>query len=366
MTTASSPVHRAGTHAKAWIVHPRVLLAIKTAIAVGIAWLIAPLMPGVADNYPYYAPLGAIISMSPTLMGSVRRGAETLAALAIGIALAAAVLLLWEPNVITISVVVGIGVLVAGSQWLASGGEYVAVAALFVLIIGGPDADSYSIGYLVQSSVGIAVGLAVNILIFPPLNFSAAVLQLADFRSQLAAHLNEIAEALVEEWPPEHEAWAGRSGALVRTAGDVRGAISHADESRRLNPRARRHRRNIGEDYQNLTELETITFHVRDLTDVLSATIWEGTYAAELPEALREPLSVTIEAVAAVFTARNAGDDITESVSQADEALDNLLASLDKQRELAPSALTPTASISMDLRRILAIMRTAMPRHTED
>ena len=361
MPPAAPDVHRTGTRLKSWLLHPRLLLAIKTAIAVGIAWLVAPLMPGVADDYPYYAPLGALISMSPTLMGSVRQGVQTIVALAIGIALAAAVILLWEPNVFSISIVVGIGVLIAGSRWLTAGGDYVAVAALFVLIIGGPNADDYSTGYLVQTAVGVAVGLAVNLLVFPPLNLTAAVVQLADFRSQLASHLRDIAAALVETWPPEHDEWAGRSDALATTAENVRTAVSHADESRKLNPRAKLHHRDLQKDYEDLTDLETITFHVRDLTGVLATAIWDSPFPAELPEALREPLSNTVEAVAAVLTARNAGDDITESVAAADETLDVLLAQFDEQREFAPSSLSPAATVAMDLRRILAIMRASTP-----
>jgi hypothetical protein len=59
----------------------RILLAVKAAIAVAIAWFVAPHMPGVADEYPYYAPLGALVSMYPTLMGSVKAGLQTLAGL---------------------------------------------------------------------------------------------------------------------------------------------------------------------------------------------------------------------------------------------------------------------------------------------
>ncbi|MBG6237527.1 uncharacterized membrane protein YgaE (UPF0421/DUF939 family) [Mycetocola sp. CAN_C7] len=350
---------------KSWLVHPRLLLAVKTGVAVGIAWLIAPLMPGVADDYPYYAPLGALISMSPTLMSSVKHGVQTLAALAIGILLAGIVIFLAEPNVITISLVIGVGVLIAGSRWLTTGGDYVAVAALFVLIVGGQNADAYSIGYLVQMSVGITVGLAVNMIVLPPLNFSAAVLQLASFRTQLSTHMREIAAALVETWPPEHEQWAGRSGALAETADEVRAAVRHADESRRLNPRARLHQRDLNRDYEDLTALETMTFHVRDLTGVLSASIWEGPFPAELPEGLREPLSTTLCAVADVLIARNDGKDLTPSVTAADDALVTLLARLDDQSDLSPSSLSPAASVAMDLRRILAIMRQADAQSSE-
>ena len=361
MPPALPDVRRTGIRLKSWIIHPRLLLAIKTSIAVGIAWLVAPLMPGVADDYPYYAPLGALISMSPTLMGSVRQGVQTIAALAIGIALAAAVILLWEPNVFTISLVVGVGVLIAGSRWLTAGGDYVAVAALFVLIIGGPNADAYSTGYLVQTAVGVAVGLAVNLIVLPPLNVSAAVVQLADFRAKLAAHLTDIGAALRESWPPEHEEWAGRSGTLAQTADGVRDAVSHADESRKLNPRAKLHHRDLDKDYDDLADLETITFHVRDLTGVLAAAIWESPFPAELPESLREPLSRTVDTVAAVLVARNAGEDLTEAVDAADESLDTLLARLDEHRDLSPSTLSPAASVAMDLRRIVAILRAGAP-----
>jgi hypothetical protein len=44
---------------------PRLLLAAKTALAVGIAWTVAPFVPGVAEQYPYYAPLGALVSCTP-------------------------------------------------------------------------------------------------------------------------------------------------------------------------------------------------------------------------------------------------------------------------------------------------------------
>ena len=43
----------------------RLILAAKTALAVGIAWAVAPYVPGVANEYPYYAPLGALAAAAP-------------------------------------------------------------------------------------------------------------------------------------------------------------------------------------------------------------------------------------------------------------------------------------------------------------
>ncbi|RLQ83982.1 FUSC family protein [Mycetocola zhadangensis] len=362
MTSAPRTTARSmSTRVKSWLAHPRFLLAVKTSIAVGIAWTIAQLVPGVAEEYPYYAPLGALISMYPTLMSSLRTSVETLASLAIGIVLAVIVLLVAEPNVLTISLVCGAGVVIAGSRWLRTGGDYVAVAALFVLIIGGPNADEYSIGYLVQMSVGITVGLLVNLLIFPPLNFSGAVMKLAQFRTLLAKHLDDIGAALTETWPPEHEEWASRSQTLVTTADAVRQAVGEADESRKGNPRARRHKRDLGEDYRELERLERITFYIRDLTEVLAAAIWDAPFHSEVPDRLREPLSDTLHAVAEVLKAHNSGEGVNEAVLVANTAADTLIARLDEDRDSAPSTLSPVASVAMDLHRILASMERADP-----
>ena len=341
---------------RAWVTDSRLLLAAKTSLAVGIAWFVAPFVPGVADDYPYYAPLGALISMTPTLMGSVRVGLQTLAGLAVGIVLAGAVIVFAAPNVLTISLVVGVGVLVSGIRWLRSSGGYAPVAALFVLIVGGGDAESYSVGYIVQMGVGIAVGLVVNFAIFPPLRVTAAVSGLRDFRTLLAGHLDEMADALVASWPPQNEEWAGRSDTLRETADAVREALRDAEETGKANPRARLHKRDLGGDYSDLYDLETIAFHVRDITDVVASAIWERSFRAELPADLRGPLGDAIRALGAVLEARNAGDGVDEAIATADAALEAALVRLDDKRDHAPSSLSAAASVAVSARRILAIM----------
>tara|TARA_R110002051_G_scaffold305021_1_gene374726 strand:- start:11240 stop:11902 length:663 start_codon:yes stop_codon:yes gene_type:complete len=167
--------------------------AAKTGLAVAIAWMLAPYLPGVADNYPYYAPLGAIVAMYPTLMGSMKNAAQTLGSLAVAIALAGAVINFSSPSVLTMSLAVGLGALIAATGWFGANREYIPVTVLFVLIIGGPDADDYSLGYLEQATLGIVVGLLVNLLIFPALTHNAVDQQLSNFRRVLADHLADIA-----------------------------------------------------------------------------------------------------------------------------------------------------------------------------
>jgi len=202
----------------------RLLLVAKTALATGLAWLIAPHMPGVTNDYPYYAPLGALVSMYPTLMGSVRSGLQTLLGLVTGIGLATLVVLTVGPTWWTVPLVIAVGVLLSGTGWFGSGREYVPIAALFVLVVGGQDSEDFSLGYLVQMAVGVIVGLLINLIIAPAPLTRAAEVQVHAFRAQLGAHLHDIGDAVSNAWPPERAQWADDAASLADTAARGRGA----------------------------------------------------------------------------------------------------------------------------------------------
>ncbi|MBG6109121.1 FUSC family protein [Frigoribacterium sp. CG_9.8] len=346
---------------KSQITRARMLQAAKAAVAVGLAWAVAPYLPGVADDYPYYAPLGALVSMYPTLMGSLRNALQTLGGLAVGILLAAAVLVVSAPNVVTISVAVGVGSLIAATGWLGANREYIPVTVLFVLIVGGPNADAYSIGYLSQVSFGIVVGLLINMLIFPALSLDAVGRQLSNYRSVLADHLSEVAKVLAESWPPEHDSWASRADTVVSVSRDVRAALHYADESRKANPRARIHHRDLNADYDDLAALETVTFHVRDLTYVLTGAVWSTPVDIELKPELRPSLSLALDAVAAVLRDWDSGKTDLTAYSAAADALTSLMTELDERRDPAPAtSMGAATAIAMDIARILAALHSRL------
>ena len=215
--------------------YTRVHLAIKAALAVAIAWTVAPFVPGVAAEYPYYAPLGALVSMYPTISGSAKAGLQTLAGLVAGIALALAGLLFGSPTTLTIALVVGVGVLLAGIPNLGAGRDYLPMAALFVLVVGIDDPDGYSLGYTAQMLVGVVVGLTINAVLFPPLHLNGAVDGLASLRLALARQLKEMGTAISESWPPKHEDWSNRRTELISFSREVRESVQLADRSRHGN-----------------------------------------------------------------------------------------------------------------------------------
>ena len=347
---------------KSAVAHPRLLQAVKTAVAVAIAWKLAPLMPGVADEYPYYAPLGVIVASSPTLMSSIKNAMQTLAGLVIGIALAAAVIIFSEPSVLTVSLVVGIGMLFGGVRQLGAGREYVPIAGLFVLIVGGPNADGYSIGYVSQMSLGIVVGLAINLLVAPPLRVTAAVKELSRLRAALGKHLGSVADALEASWPPEEADWSKQGATLADTTTAVRRALAEADESRRINMRARIRPHDLTSDYDDLAALENATFYVRDLTDVLAGAAWGTPVPVELPEVLRPSLGAAARATATVVTQWDSGETSLASLQAAEAAVAAVTQAIHDHRDLGAEAIVAASAATLDLTRMLVALRPGIVR----
>ncbi|KAA0961908.1 FUSC family protein [Microbacterium sp. ANT_H45B] len=338
-------------------VHPaRLLLVAKTTLAVGLAWMIAPHMPGVTEQYPYYAPLGALVSMYPTLMGSLRSGLQTLIGLATGIGLAFLVVMTVGPNWWTIPVVVGLGVLVSGTGWFGAGREYVPIAALFVLIVGGQNADDYSLGYLVQMAVGVAIGLIVNVVIAPaPLTLAASA-RVDEFRAQLSTHLQDIGVAVSEYWPPERQQWASDATSLADTTAALRTALADADDSRRGNPRAWGRRGETRHIHEELTRLDRIAHLIRDISDEIADTIWDRPGSLDLDPALPEPLSAACQAVAEVIAQQDPVDAADHRArGEAARAIRLLLETVDDRTIRQGRSMGPGVLAAMDLRRILIV-----------
>ena len=339
---------------------PRLQLAAKAAIAAGIAFFIAPFMPGSAADYPYYAPLGALVAMYENVSGSMRQGVQTLVGLAIGVGLAFMLFSLGEPSPVTVAIVMGLGVILAGLPRIGSGSDWIPTAALLVLLVGGHNPDQFSFGYLVQMGVGVSIGIVVNLLVFPPLHFKAAALSLAELRLALARQLLDMGMALQENWPPEHEEWSRRSEALTTHTRSVRAAVQKADASRQANPRRRLHPRDVDEDYRTLRDLERLTFHIQDITQVLSDVIWAPDHPFVIPDGEAEPLAKAMTAVGDVLRAVEEEDPEgwTELLEAADRAVNDLTVGIAAaaQPAGAPSA---AESILLSLHRMLRVVKSA-------
>lgn len=337
----------------------RLQLAAKAAFAAGLAFAIAPHLPGAAANYPYYAPLGALVAMYHNVAGSVRQGLQALAGLAMGIGLAYVLVTVTDPSPLAVALIMGIGVLLGGLPGIGSGSDWIPTAALLVLLVGGSNPDDFSFGYLLQMGFGVAVGIGVNFLIFPPLHLNAAAASLDELRRALGRQLTDMGAALKEEWPPKHEDWSRRSDELAAAARSVRHLVKEADASRRANPRRKLHPRDVDLDYRNLRELERVTFHIQDITDVLSDVIWDSEAPYSVPLQDNGPLADALSATGSLLGSFSEDDDSSQDghFEAARAAVEACMAAT-AGRQAEQGVVPASESVLLSLHRILRAVRT--------
>lgn len=334
----------------------RLVLAGKTALAAGAAWAAAHLMPAPVDQYAYYAPLGALVSMYSTVADSLRNGLQSLVGLALGIGVALLFGSFTGTTAVAVALVVGVGVVLGGFPRMGTAREWVPMAGLFVLVLGGDTRDAFSFSYLAQVGLGVGVGVAVNWAIFPPLRVGAITPAFARIRHALAEQLADMSAAVEEEWPPEHQDWSRREDLLARTAAGARRAVEEAELSVRANPRGGRHRHALAAGLEDLRAIERATFQVQDVTDVLASVIWEEHAGTTVPAELTTELATALAATAEVL--RSVGDPevLNPALDRAQESIDILSGSY-HQVAARDASVSATAAISLSLSRILRIIR---------
>ena len=304
---ASSPVHDDDDSLlRPWhnssINTSRLLLALKAGLACALAYLVAPFMPGVVAQYPYYAPLGALVVMYPSLTGSLRMAGQTLLGLGIGMVLALLVQLTPWATLVTMFLAIAVGVILAGFRWFGAGADYIPITALFVLIVGGPNADQYSLGYIVQMATGAAIGLLVNYLVAQPVDFRSASLELRRIERLLVFYLRDVAMEVRTPGSTSRTDWLEVNNQLAAVAAEVRGVVQESASSAKGNPRMMLPN-NKGQDpgLARMIRVEHVSFYMRDLTDVLRRLFAADGSHMVVPAGVSRELERTLRAVAEVM-----------------------------------------------------------------
>ena len=295
----------------------RLLLAAKTAVAAAVAWYLAPAVPFADAEYSYYAPMGVLVSMYPTVAESARAGVQALGGLAIGILLGFGGLAAVDagaPGIAAIALVIGVGVALGGIRGLGEGRDWIAIAGLFVLLLGGGGkADEFSTSYIVTMGFGVLVGVAANYVLMPPLYLTEAGAQLTSLRERLALSLNRLADD-AESGETDPERLDRESAELASLAATVAEGVREAGRSVRGNPRGRRRRTEQENNDDAWAALERATLLTRELTEVL----------AERPEVAQRggrPLGEALRGCADLVVAGGSAEDVPDSAERASDAV---------------------------------------------
>jgi hypothetical protein len=246
----------------------------KTTLAAVLAYVLAVRLLG--DQVPpLLAPLTALLVAQLTIFETVKSGAERVGSVVAGVLVAVLIskvvgLTWWSLGIaIFASLVVG-RVLRLGDHTLE-----VPISAMLVLAVAGQP-QTAALGRVVETLIGAATGVAVSVLLKPPMYVQPAGDAIGELANETAELLAAMGEELTEGWSSgQARAWADRARELDRPLRAARIALARGEESMRLNPRQRRVREGASSLRAALAALEHSAVQVRGITHDL-ADLAEG------------------------------------------------------------------------------------------
>jgi hypothetical protein len=153
-------------------------------------------------------------------------------------------------------------VLVSGWHRLGDQSPQVTFTALFALLLGGHQPVHYVTHRMVDAGIGVAIGLAVNVLVFPPLQLRPAEHAIRQWGDDIARALADLS-AVAADPDRGMQSWPRHDRQLTVAAERARAAARHARESLRWNPRAKAERAVPRPDGAVLDSLEKLTARTR-------------------------------------------------------------------------------------------------------
>ena len=324
------------------------LQIVKTVVAAVVAWVLAVHVFDIEQAF--LAPWAALLTVHATVYRTLTRGLQSVGAAVVGVLLAFAVGSVLGVNVATLAVTLVLGFVIGSLPVFRDEGVAVATTALIVLTTGYSTSSGTLAERLVDTSIGIAIGILVNLVVFPPLNDRAAARQVDQIDDKAGELLRDMAAGLAEGCDAEEaEDWVARSRDLDEDIEHAWRAVDEASESTRLNLRSRLRGRagkpaTFGEV---LRRLEQSVAEIRSMARTLSISIatsdaWDPVFKDRWLVLLRRAAAAVIDA----------GDDDLRAVRT---DLDQLCRELSR-RDLAALHWPVYGALLVNLRNIVEAM----------
>lgn len=213
-----------------------VIQVVKTAGAAVAAWVVAAGVLGLPQ--PFLAPWSALLVVHSTVYRSFWKGARQITATVLGVVLAWATGSLFGLNPVALGVMLVVGLVMGQTRWLREETTTAAATALLVLTAGYSTDGSVLLGRLVDTSIGVAVGVVVNVLVWPPFRDLAAARAVEAVARGVGRLLGAMARDLRADcWDGDVEEWVRRGDELDEQLDEAWALVRQARESGRLNPR---------------------------------------------------------------------------------------------------------------------------------
>lgn len=184
---------------------------------------------------PVTGALTALLVVQATLTATLAVGARRVAAVVTGVLIAVGFSIVVGFSAWSLAAVVASSLLVGKVLSLQEGELEVAVSAMLILAVSGSEQVAES--RILETLVGAAVGVLVNVVMPPRPRGREAVAAVRRVGSQLADVLDSAAEQLAGPVPPaDIRRWSEQVRAVTVAAVEADDAIDDLVRSRRLNP----------------------------------------------------------------------------------------------------------------------------------
>jgi uncharacterized membrane protein YgaE (UPF0421/DUF939 family) len=239
------------------------LQIVKTVLAAVVAWVLAAQVFDIPQAF--LAPWAALLTVHATVYRTFRRGAQQVGATVLGVVVAFVLGSLIGLNALSLGLTILIALVAGSVRGLRAESTTAAATALVVLTTGATDEASTLLERLADTGIGIAVGLLVNLIVWPPLRDRSAAAQVDAIDDRLGELLCDMAAEVRQE--QDTERWIARTSELD---GDIERAwsvVRQARESGRLNPRrVARDRMRRTDDFGDILErLEQAVAEIRSM-----------------------------------------------------------------------------------------------------
>jgi len=268
----------------------------KAALAGVVAWVVAVQVLGLEQ--PFLAPWAAALVVHATVYRTVSRGGQQIAATFVGVVLAWGCGRLFDSGALGMGTMLLVAFLLGRHRWLRNESTTIATTGIVVLATNAAFETDLLASRLLDTTVGVVVGLLVNLLVWPPLRDRAAWARVDELPGELAEVLAEMGTGLVPDLKPaDTRPWVTRLREVDTRIDEAWGLLSQARESGRMNPR-RTQPAGLEDLRRTLHLLEqavadTLSMAATLATSAEHATLW----GSEFRDAWRDLLVATAEAV---------------------------------------------------------------------
>jgi uncharacterized membrane protein YgaE (UPF0421/DUF939 family) len=336
-----------------------VLQLVKTVVAAVLAWVLASQV--FALPQAFLAPWAALLVVHATVYRTFSRGLRQVAGAVLGVLLAWVVGNYLGLTTFAVSTLLVVGLLAGSVRWFRDESTAVAATGLIVLTTGFSTHDQVLVDRLFDTAIGIVVGLAVNMVVWPPLRDYSSAKAIDAVDDTVGELLRDIARQLRETRCTEDDVrgWVDRTRMLDQDIERAWALLRQAKESGRLNPRRAAQSVKKTDVFEEILELnEQAVAELRSMARTLGHGIdglieWEPEFRdrwlallAEAGEAIGVPDSARVSQVRADLT-RLAHELSTEQLSGLHWPeygalimnLRNIVASMDRVAEQNPVVL---------------------------